>query len=85
MADLVAVAVVDRLHYLPEDVLGLDLRKVPVVDDPVEELAASAQLHHEVDVALVLEGLEELHDVRVLHGLMGPAPLCDWDSETAAK
>ena len=63
MADFVGVAIIDGLHDLCENRAGLVLGEVPLIDDPVEEFATEADLHHEVDVAVVFVGLEEFDDV----------------------
>mmetsp|Transcript_104626 Transcript_104626/g.272328 ORF Transcript_104626/g.272328 Transcript_104626/m.272328 type:complete len:458 (-) Transcript_104626:231-1604(-) len=69
----VAVAHVIFVHVVerPDDLLhedgGLDLREVPRLDDAVEELAARGELHDQINVAVVLEGLVEFDDVGVVH------------------
>lgn len=61
MANPVAVAVVDGLDDLSEDLPALDLVEVLPVDDAVEELTPRADsgqirlLEHEVDVLVVFE------------------------------
>mmetsp|Transcript_26791 Transcript_26791/g.70065 ORF Transcript_26791/g.70065 Transcript_26791/m.70065 type:complete len:208 (+) Transcript_26791:932-1555(+) len=45
------------------------LSEVALFYDPLEELATRAQLHCEVDVSVILERLEELDYVRVVHHL----------------
>mmetsp|Transcript_117288 Transcript_117288/g.328260 ORF Transcript_117288/g.328260 Transcript_117288/m.328260 type:complete len:279 (+) Transcript_117288:813-1649(+) len=66
------VAVVDVVHA-PEDLLHDErrvvLREVPGGDDVVEEVASGAELHDEVEALAVLEELEELDDVGVVHHL----------------
>mmetsp|Transcript_98965 Transcript_98965/g.308400 ORF Transcript_98965/g.308400 Transcript_98965/m.308400 type:complete len:374 (-) Transcript_98965:42-1163(-) len=69
VADLVLVHVVNRADDLLHQVGCLGLCEVASLDDSVEELATAAELHHQVDAAVVLEGLVELYDVRVIHEL----------------
>ena len=60
---------VAELHDLddrPRDGGGGALGVVPAGDDPVEEFAALAELHDEVDGIVVLTGLAERHDARAL-------------------
>ncbi|URD87040.1 hypothetical protein MUK42_28253, partial [Musa troglodytarum] len=59
------VAAVDNVHDLPAQGGGRPLGVVPPGDDAVEELAALAQLHHQVHRPAILEGTPELDDVAV--------------------
>mmetsp|Transcript_13491 Transcript_13491/g.35658 ORF Transcript_13491/g.35658 Transcript_13491/m.35658 type:complete len:444 (+) Transcript_13491:389-1720(+) len=65
----ILVHVVDGADDLLHDGGGLDLREVPGLDDAVEQLASCAQLHHKIDVPVVLEAFEELDDVGMVHHL----------------
>mmetsp|Transcript_82727 Transcript_82727/g.146045 ORF Transcript_82727/g.146045 Transcript_82727/m.146045 type:complete len:226 (-) Transcript_82727:97-774(-) len=38
-----------------------------LVNNDIEELPSSTQLHHEVYLLIVFEGLEELHNIRMVH------------------
>mmetsp|Transcript_67453 Transcript_67453/g.146974 ORF Transcript_67453/g.146974 Transcript_67453/m.146974 type:complete len:230 (-) Transcript_67453:306-995(-) len=69
MADVVLVHVIDGANYLVHQDGSLNLSEVARLDDAVEELPSSSQLHDQVDVTMVLEGLEELDNVRVIHHL----------------
>ena len=60
MSDAHIVAVVQRLQDLSEDPGGLLLGEELVLDDAVEEFAATTGLGDQVDILLVLEVLEEL-------------------------
>ena len=60
------MAVVQRLQDLSEDPGGLLLGEELVLDDAVEEFAATTGLGDQVDILLVLEVLEELQHVRVV-------------------
>ena len=59
------VAIVHHRHDLAAGISGSALRVVALGDDPVEELAAGAELHDEIDGVAVLVGALELHDVAV--------------------
>ena len=59
------VAIVHHRHDLAAGVGGGALGVVALGDNPVEELAASAELHDEIDGVAVLVGALELHDVAV--------------------
>lgn len=65
MHDAHGVAIVDYSDHLPTEGGRGALRVVALGDDPVEELAAGAQLHNKIDGVAVLEGADELHDVAV--------------------
>lgn len=52
-------------HDLPAESRGGALRVMAFGDDPVEELAASAELHDEIDGVAVLVGAFELDNVSV--------------------
>mmetsp|Transcript_15708 Transcript_15708/g.41633 ORF Transcript_15708/g.41633 Transcript_15708/m.41633 type:complete len:289 (+) Transcript_15708:425-1291(+) len=69
VAHVVLVHVVEGPHDLLHQDGGLHLREMARLDDAVEKLAARGELHDQVDVAVVLEGLVELDDVRVVHHL----------------
>lgn len=56
MHDPHGVAVMHHRNDLPARVSGGTLGVVPLGDDPVEELAAGAELHDEVDRVSVLVG-----------------------------
>lgn len=60
-AELVEVA--DAVEYFLHDACAHGLGDAAFADDVFEELAARAQLHDDVQVALVVEGLVELDDV----------------------
>ena len=55
------------VQYLLHDDGGLGFGEALVGCDPVEELAARAELHHQVNVARVLVGFVELDDVGMIH------------------
>jgi len=63
--NVLAVAVGDRLQDLLENESSLGLAEVVPLRNLVEELAAIAQLSHQVDATLVLIDFEQAHDVRV--------------------
>ena len=63
------MAVVDGRQQLLHDDGGVVLVELGAVDDLVEELAALANLGHEVEALLVLEVLVHLDDVGVVHVL----------------
>mmetsp|Transcript_88888 Transcript_88888/g.252010 ORF Transcript_88888/g.252010 Transcript_88888/m.252010 type:complete len:512 (-) Transcript_88888:29-1564(-) len=69
VADVHLVHVVDGPEYVLHHDRGLDLGEVARLDDPVEELAAGAELHDQVEAPVVLERLVQLDDVRVVHQL----------------
>mmetsp|Transcript_87143 Transcript_87143/g.154262 ORF Transcript_87143/g.154262 Transcript_87143/m.154262 type:complete len:216 (+) Transcript_87143:858-1505(+) len=54
-----------RLHHQG----ALRLTEVARLDDAVEELAPNAQLHHQVDIPVVFEGLIELANVGMVQEL----------------
>lgn len=58
VTDPVFVAITNALDNLLEDQSGLILRKVPLTDDPIEELSSAADLEYQVDLSLVLVGVE---------------------------
>ena len=66
MDHAVAVAELDDLDYGAGDIGGGALGVVSPRDDAVEELAALAELHDEVDGALVLARLPQGHDAGAL-------------------
>lgn len=66
MSHFLLVAVVQSLHHLLENNPGLFLGEVPLVDDFVEELSASAHLSNHVYILLVLKGFVKLDDVGVV-------------------
>mmetsp|Transcript_76337 Transcript_76337/g.166664 ORF Transcript_76337/g.166664 Transcript_76337/m.166664 type:complete len:291 (+) Transcript_76337:851-1723(+) len=78
VANMVLVHVVDGPDNLLHQYGGLDLGEVSGLDNSVEEFSSSSEFHHEVDVSVVLEGLVELDDVRVVHHLHD----CDLQFET---
>lgn len=59
------VAIVDDPDNLTAEIGGGALGVVALGDDPVEELAAGAELHDEIDGVAILVGAFELHDVPV--------------------
>ena len=63
MADAQFVAIQERFDDLGEQSPGSVLGEVALVDDPVEEFTSSADLEDQIDVSLVLVGLEQLDDV----------------------
>lgn len=64
------VAIFDRVDHGTNGVCGFFLRVVFLLDNAVEELATSHQLHHEVDAILVLIDLEQLHHVGMVDLLL---------------
>jgi len=60
-----AVAIVNHRGDLAAEVGGGALGVMALGDDPVEELAAGAQLHDEIDGMSVLVGSLKLDDVSV--------------------
>lgn len=52
-------------HNLAAEPCRRALGVMPLGDDPIEELAAGAQLHHQMHVVPILEHLLELHYVAV--------------------
>lgn len=74
MANPIAVAVVDSLDDLSEDLSSLDLVEVFPVDDAIEKLTARADsgerrvLQDEVDILAVFEGVVEPEDVGMFLG-----------------
>ena len=73
--DAQVVAVRDGSHHRSEDGRRVLLGVVPPGDDAVEELAALAQLHDDVDVLAALVGVDELDDVRVIAEVVEDADL----------
>mmetsp|Transcript_47244 Transcript_47244/g.110399 ORF Transcript_47244/g.110399 Transcript_47244/m.110399 type:complete len:308 (-) Transcript_47244:7-930(-) len=69
VAHMVLVHVVDGTDDLLHQDGRLHLGEVAGLDDAIEELAAGAQLHDQVDVPVVLKRLKELDDVGVVHHL----------------
>mmetsp|Transcript_31058 Transcript_31058/g.58235 ORF Transcript_31058/g.58235 Transcript_31058/m.58235 type:complete len:200 (-) Transcript_31058:128-727(-) len=71
----VSVRVVRLVHVVncPEHVLhqqrSLFLVQVAIFNDPIKQLTTSAQLKHQIDVAMILERLIELADVGVIQDL----------------
>mmetsp|Transcript_27553 Transcript_27553/g.64213 ORF Transcript_27553/g.64213 Transcript_27553/m.64213 type:complete len:521 (-) Transcript_27553:8-1570(-) len=72
VAEAVLVHVVYRTKHLLHHHGGLHLGEVPKLDDSIEQLAAGAKLHDQVHLHLVLEGLVQLDDVRVVHDCHDP-------------
>ena len=62
-----AVEVTETVRQRVDDAERLLLRENRVAADAIEELAATQQLHHDVDVVLALERVDQLHNVLVLH------------------
>mmetsp|Transcript_62086 Transcript_62086/g.114379 ORF Transcript_62086/g.114379 Transcript_62086/m.114379 type:complete len:222 (+) Transcript_62086:645-1310(+) len=62
-----------HVEYRPEHVLHddgrLHLCEVPGIDDAIKQLSACAELHHQIDVAMVFERLVQLDDIGVVHDL----------------
>ena len=75
MDDAQVVAVRDGSHHRSEDGRRVLLGVVPPGDDAVEELAALAQLHDDVDVLAALVGVDELDDVQVIAEVVEDADL----------
>ncbi|URE46412.1 hypothetical protein MUK42_13608 [Musa troglodytarum] len=75
------VAGMHDLHDGPQQRRGRPLGVMPSRDDPVEQLPASAQLHHQVHRLLVLVRPLQLHDVglprQVVHDLDLPPDVLD--------
>mmetsp|Transcript_75380 Transcript_75380/g.180032 ORF Transcript_75380/g.180032 Transcript_75380/m.180032 type:complete len:283 (+) Transcript_75380:808-1656(+) len=69
VAHVVLVHVVDGADDLLHEDGCLHLREVAGLDDAIEELAAGAKLHDQVDVPVVLKRLKQLDDVGVVHHL----------------
>lgn len=67
MHDSALVQVHDGLQQLAQDGTGIPLTQRPARDDVIEQLAATHELHDDVDAVSVLEHVEEPDDVRVLH------------------
>mmetsp|Transcript_70821 Transcript_70821/g.200653 ORF Transcript_70821/g.200653 Transcript_70821/m.200653 type:complete len:276 (+) Transcript_70821:558-1385(+) len=63
-----AMHVVDRAEDLLHGNARVRLAEVPLLDDPVKQLSAVANLHHQVDLVVVLERLKEPNDIGVIHG-----------------
>lgn len=64
---------VAELHDLddgPGDRGGGPLRVMPPGDNPIEELAALAQLHHQMHGIVVLAGLSQADDARILRQVL---------------
>ena len=66
MHNILSVAIVERLQDLTENHCGLRFLKELSLDDPVEQLATTAQFSDQVDVDVVLEVLVEFDDVGVI-------------------
>mmetsp|Transcript_34823 Transcript_34823/g.81314 ORF Transcript_34823/g.81314 Transcript_34823/m.81314 type:complete len:218 (+) Transcript_34823:685-1338(+) len=66
VADVVGVHVIDSSHQLLHDKGSLNLRKSPLNLNLVKELPTSAQLHHQVHIAAIFEGIIELEDMRMI-------------------
>ena len=69
MHNVPAVQVLQGLQQLAHDAARIGLTARAVVDEIVEELAAVDQLHHEAELALGLEHVPVLDDVRMREGL----------------
>mmetsp|Transcript_49296 Transcript_49296/g.127067 ORF Transcript_49296/g.127067 Transcript_49296/m.127067 type:complete len:319 (-) Transcript_49296:51-1007(-) len=69
MADVVLVHVVDGAENVLHDSRRLHLGEVARVDDAVEQLTTIADLHHQINIPLVLERLMQLDDVGMVHDL----------------
>mmetsp|Transcript_83682 Transcript_83682/g.241650 ORF Transcript_83682/g.241650 Transcript_83682/m.241650 type:complete len:592 (+) Transcript_83682:111-1886(+) len=65
--NIVVMHVIHSTENLPHDVGGIDFAEVLSLDDAVEQFAAAAQLHREMDRFPVLEHFEELDDVRMVN------------------
>lgn len=61
--------VVDGFENLANQVGSVLFRVRALLHDPVEQLAAGYQLHRQVHLGLVLERLDQLHDVRMLQSV----------------
>jgi hypothetical protein len=64
------VQVLERGRHLPEVARCALLRVLALVDDAVEQVAARAVLHHEIDAAFVLVHVDERHNVGMPTGLL---------------
>lgn len=75
------VAIVDYPDYLTTEIGRSPLGIMSLGDYPVEELAAGAELHNQIDRVTILVGALELHDVavtgHVVHDLDFPADVLD--------
>mmetsp|Transcript_52074 Transcript_52074/g.158115 ORF Transcript_52074/g.158115 Transcript_52074/m.158115 type:complete len:233 (+) Transcript_52074:1214-1912(+) len=66
---MILVHVMDRAQDLLQDDRGLPFTEMALVDDFFEQLPAGTQLHDKVRVLAVVEGLEQLDDVRMVEPL----------------
>ena len=69
MDDTVSMEMLHSREHLTHDVSCVPLGELLGSDDPVEELAALAVLHHDVHVAMVDVALVKLDNVWVIHFL----------------
>ncbi len=63
------VEVLDGGENLLKELRGLRLTKLLGLDDPVEQLAAGAELHYNVDISIVDISLVKLNYVRMIESL----------------
>mmetsp|Transcript_119295 Transcript_119295/g.338247 ORF Transcript_119295/g.338247 Transcript_119295/m.338247 type:complete len:335 (+) Transcript_119295:448-1452(+) len=67
VADVIFVHVENCLQDLLHKVRGHCLREAATINDAIKELAASTELHHEVNVSVILVRLMQLYYVRMVH------------------
>lgn len=73
MHDARPVQVLDSQHQLPDVFLRLPLVEAFLVVDAVHEVAAGAQLHHQVVAVLRLQDVQQLSDVGMADHLLDVA------------
>mmetsp|Transcript_102465 Transcript_102465/g.287192 ORF Transcript_102465/g.287192 Transcript_102465/m.287192 type:complete len:220 (+) Transcript_102465:233-892(+) len=68
VAAVLRMAALDRLQHMPQSDRGVDLGHPPLrfAGDSVEEVWPVAELEDQVQVALLVEVLDQLHDVRMV-------------------
>ena len=65
MQNVLRMDVPEALYDLSKEELSDVFRESPPLPHVVEQISTRAQLHDEEDVPSCLEGLEQLHDMRV--------------------